>query len=159
LFVARQELVDFIKKRQDNKAKTDAVVSEAVATLRYRKMREVVLKSDEDVRAVARELQLNLINLDVDKGFKAESDALRDANIAVLTADTNNPVAYRAAIVDLQTQHESFMKFYEKTAVYQVGLIGQVHGTLASALASPGSAEDILSYLESLKQLIETVEG
>jgi hypothetical protein len=161
-----RELIDFVAKRQrqtEQKA-IEEVVPAVIASLRYNRMRSVVTASNSDVVTLARELQLHLVNLGLDKDGQGRTigtrlTALNTTNEAVLTFDTSNAVGYRAAIVKLQAEQKAFMKFYQKTSVYKIGLVAEVHGALDKALRNPGSVEDMVGYLETLKSLIETVEG
>ncbi|WIY24525.1 hypothetical protein [Parasedimentitalea psychrophila] len=154
-------LLEFLKDRSERESAETAVVSEVIATLRYKKMRSVVLKSEKDVATIVRELQLHLINLGIDGDFKIRSEALTTRNNAVLNYDveTQGATGYKAAIKALQAEHQAFMKYYKGTVIYEVGMIARVHSTLADALRSPGSPEEVVKYLESLKTLVEKVEG
>lgn len=154
-------LLNFLKERADAKDAETAVVSEAIATLRYTKMRSVVLKSDRDVATVARELQLHLVNLGIDNDFRSKSRSLTEKNVAVLEYDVDalGAEGYKSAIKALQAEHSAFMKYYQGTSIYDVGMIAHVHSTLADALRSPDSPEEVIDYLESLKTLVEKVEG
>lgn len=152
-------LAAFLKNRQKNKAKSDAVVSKAVEALRFNRMRSVVQSSDADIQTLSRELQLHLINLGVDDGFKNKSDRLRLANEAVLIADRNDSANYLNAINRLRAAHKDFQSSYPKTTIFKVGLVAEVHSNLADALSGRGSNEDVLKYIKSLKTLLETVRS
>lgn len=161
-----RELIDFVAKRQrqSETQAVDKVVPAVIATLRYNRMRSVVTSSNADVKDVVRELQLHLINLGLDKDSRQRSilqrrEALTAANEKVLGFDTSDAAGYRAAIVNLQAEQKAFMAFYQTTAVYKIGLVAEVHGALDKALRNPGSFEDVVGYLETLKSLIEAVEG
>lgn len=163
-----KELVDFVAKRQrkNEKEKVDKVVPAVVATLRFNRMRSVVRASNADVVTVVRELQLHLLNLDVDKGIAQDTRSLsqrmsdmKKMNEDLLSFDTSDAIGYRVAIVALQSEKKKFMDFFQKSAVYKVGLVTEVHTALDKALSSPGNVEGVVKYLESLKSLIETVEG
>lgn len=148
-------LLEFIADRQDDEEKQKAVISAAIAQLRYNRMRTVVLASERDFATVAREAQLDIQLLGLEPEVASRAEALRRANEAVLIADTDNTAAYRAALVSLETEHAAFMKYFEGTHIYAIGLVSQTHTRLAEALRRPGSAEDVLSYLESLKALAD----
>ncbi len=161
-----RELIDFVAKRQrqSEKQAVDKVIPAAIATLRYNRMRTVVTSSNADVKEVVRELQLHLMNLGLDKDSQQRTilqrrKALTAANEKVLGFDTSDAAGYRAAIVNLQAEQKAFMSFFQKTSVYKVGLVAEVHDALDKALRNPGSVDDIVGYLETLKSLIEAVEG
>lgn len=148
-------LLEFIADRQDDKEKEETVISAAIAQLRYNRMRSVVLASEQDFATVAREAQLDIQILNLEPEFASRAEKLRRANDAALIADTGNTEAYRAALVSLETEHAAFMEYFEGTHIYAIGLVSQAHTSLAEVLRRPGSAEDVLSYLESLKALAD----
>ena len=163
-----KELIDFVadRQRKSERANVDRFVPPAVATLRYNRMRTVVRDSNVAVATVVRELQLHLLNLGVDKGTAQDPRDLSQRiaelnrlNQGVLSFDTTDENGYREAIVLLQNEHRLFMDFYKNTSVYKVGLVSEVHNALDEALRNPGNVEDVVGYLESLKSLIELVDG
>jgi hypothetical protein len=163
-----KDLIEFIAKRQraNEKEKVDKVVPAVVATLRFNRMRSVVRTSNESVATVVRDLQLHLLNLGVDKGNNKDPRSLaqrisdlNNMNEELLLFDTSDAIGYRAAIVALQSREKEFMDFFQKSAVFKVGLVAEVHTALDKALRNPGNVDNVVGYLETLKSLIETVEG
>ncbi|MCR8547241.1 hypothetical protein M4578_05340 [Salipiger sp. P9] len=153
-----EDLTTFLAERQANAEKSGAVVSAAVSALRYKRMRSVVLASDEDVRQIVRESVLHALNLGVDPKLPGAVADLRAADQAVLLADSSDTAAYRAAMVALENKHSAFMTYYRGTLTYRLTLVAELHGKLAAALRSHGSAEDVVAYLESLRALSDLLK-
>ena len=153
-------LTAFLHDRSAKKEKTDAVISAAISTLRYNRMKSVVLRSNASVVTLVREIQDNLILLDFDKGYSDRVDKLQELNNAALSIDpVSEPKAYEASLLALESGHAEFIKYVKTTQIYKIGLIARVHSELADALESSGSTEDMLSYLESLRELADIVKG
>ncbi|TCP42107.1 hypothetical protein [Rhodovulum marinum] len=146
-------LSGFLAERRANREKAGAAIMSGVSALRFARMRAVVRAADPDVRRLAGEAILHVLNLNLDPGFTDRLAALRAADEAVLLTDSSDPVAYRAALAALETEHADFMEYYEGTLVYRLALVAELHHDLARVLDRPGEAKAVLSYLKRLKAL------
>ena len=151
-------LADFVKGLEDRSAQTESVVDFAIKTLRFQRMREVVLDADPAVQTAARNLQLQLMQMHADPTFDRLAKRLGDADNAVLEADTSDGPAYRAALVELQNAHVAFVAHYARSIYVSVAMIGKAHGGLAGALRNPGKPEEIVDYITALKALSDSLK-
>jgi hypothetical protein len=153
-------LGEFVGDLEASKPKTDALVSFAIRSLRYAKLKDVVTASDAAVFEVSRAVQLELQALDADPEFTRLAGALKQADTNALGLNETTPeTEYRETLTELERAHIAFMKHYDTSIYVQVGRIGTAHRTLSDALRSPGSAEAVVTYLEELKGLANALEN
>ncbi len=151
-------LTEFVAGLEKNREKADAVVSFAIRTLRYNRLKSVVLKGDASVAEVVRSIQTGMINMNLDPEFSQLAANLNAANDAVLLAAPEiGDDEYRDLLVQLDAAHAQFMAYRQNSIYVQVGLIGSAHVSLAKALRTQ-STEDVIAYLESLKSLAAKLE-
>ena len=149
----------FAAKLDAARPKTDPAVSFAIRSLRYAKLRSVVTQSDDAVFEVTRAIQLELRDLGADPEFTRLAADMDAANAAALALDSTTPkLQYAAALAELERSHAAFVAYYDKSIYVRVGRIGTAHRALARALRSPGSAENVVTYLEELKALATAIE-
>ncbi len=152
-------LSEFVAGLREEQGRTDAVASFAIQTLRYNRMRRVVPRADPDVQQVVRDIQLELFELRADPEYHRLADALIAAEDNALLADPEGSAAdYRAALVQLEAAHGAFFAHYDRSIYVRVGRIAMAHGALARALRGTGSTEEVVAYLEALRELADQLE-
>ena len=151
-------LTDFIKGLSERQEQTDAVVDFAIKTLRFRRMREVVLRADPALQRSVRNLQLQLMQLNADPKFDALQKRLTSARDDATEAKMEDGATYRPILEELESAHAAFVAHYEKSIYVRVAMIGKAHSGLARALRNPKNPEEIVEYLEGLKVLAATLK-
>lgn len=152
-------LAGIVAALKGRRGQTDRVVSYAVGALRFNRMRSVVTRADPDVQEVVRDIQLSLFQLRADPEYHRLADALIAAEEAALVADPADPVAYRAALAGLEAAHAAFFAHYDSSIYVKVGRIAVAHAALARTLRRPGSAEEAIDYIKSLRALAAQIGG
>lgn len=154
-----ERLAAFVAEREKRQEKVGAVVTEAIAALRFARLRDVVTASDAAVQDLVRETQLGVIKLGLEPNYLQRVRELRQVNEDVLTSAVTGPTDLHLANLKLlEAELESFKEYYAKTLLYDLGLIARFHHDLAGALKDPGSTDEVIAYLGSLKDLKDKLE-
>lgn len=146
-------ILEFVKKRKAESEKTGAVIDAAVATYRYRKLKDVVLSSNAAVQTLTREIQLQLLNTGLYPDYLQRARRLRDAEDRVLLLYDGDPAEQFAAIRALEREIAAFQTYNEGTAIHALAKIAEGHDALVATLRAPQSPEDYVNFLKSLKEL------
>jgi hypothetical protein len=154
-----ESLAAFVAEREERQDKVSAVVTEAIAAMRYARLRDVVTASDAAVQDLVREIQLGAILLGLEPSYAQRVRELRQVNEEVILSAVTGPTDLHLANLKLlEAELESYKEYYSRTLLYDLGLIARFHHDLAAALRDPGSTEDVIAYLGSLKDLKDKLE-
>ena len=152
-------ILSFVKSREAGRERRDAIIDAGVRAYRYQKLRSVVTSASGDVEILTREIQLQLIAAGIVPDYLSNVENLRSAETnALLSSEGGNSIAHLENIRALQSQRNDFINYYKGTVLFDLSQIANNHNALAATLRSPGSPEDYVEYLKSLKTLADTLE-
>jgi hypothetical protein len=151
-----ETLTELSEDLTKNKEAIEGVGRAAFDALRYSRLKSVVTESDGAVGELAVEIQKAIYALNLDPVFKAKAERLTTANQAVAIS-RGQGAPYVQAVAELEAAQGDFVASYDRTLIGRVGLVAQAHRGLAQALRNPNSPEDVVTYLEALRALADTI--
>lgn len=157
--IEAEGLQEFLSERRERLPAAEAVASAAISAARYRQLKSTVTAADPEVSRLVTEIQDLLIETDLDPEFETRLAALENAEQAAFAARPLGREAYGRALEKLDTELSGFMTYYRGTKIYKYELVKEAHGALSRAMTASAKPEDVVSYLEALREVYDIVEG